>query len=141
MSEKTILLVEDDRDQVDLAMRALRKHGIVEEVDEIVVAGDGEEALDYLLGEGDREPPTMPEFVLLDVHLPKVDGLQVLERLREHERTELLPVVLFSSSQEEVAHGYRLGANSYVTKPTNFDEFSEAMRILGWYWLNLNESP
>ncbi len=141
MSKKTILLVEDDRDQVDLAMRALRKHGIVEEVDEIVVAGDGEEALDYLLGEGDREPPTMPEFVLLDVHLPKVDGLQVLERLREHERTELLPVVLFSSSQEEVAHGYRLGANSYVTKPTNFDEFSEAMRILGWYWLNLNESP
>jgi two-component system response regulator len=86
VSEKTILLVEDDRDQVQLAMRALRKHGIVDEVDEVVVAGDGAEALDYLFGEGPhagRDTATMPEFVLLDVHLPKVDGLQVLERLRE----------------------------------------------------------
>ena len=144
MSEKTILLVEDDQDQVRLAMRALRKHGIAEEVDEVVVAGDGMEALDYLLGEGphaSRDTTTMPEFVLLDVHLPKVDGLQVLERLRDDERTELLPVILFSSSREEVARGYKLGANSYVTKPVNFDKFSEAMRYLGWYWLNLNESP
>ena len=144
MSEKTILLVEDDRDQVTLAMRALREHGIVEEVDEVVIAGDGAEALDYLFGEGsyaDRDTTTMPEFVLLDVHLPKVDGLQVLERLRDDERTELVPIILFSSSREDIVEGYRLGANSYVTKPVNFDRFSEAMRYLGWYWLNLNESP
>jgi two-component system, response regulator len=144
VSEKTILLVEDDRDQVTLAMRALRKHGIVEEVDEVVVAGDGAEALDYLFGEGahaGRDTTTMPEFVLLDVHLPKVDGLQVLERVRDDERTQLVPVILFSSSREEITEGYRLGANSYVTKPVNFDRFSEAMQYLGWYWLNLNESP
>ncbi len=144
MTEKTILLVEDDQDQVRLAMSALRKHGIAEEVDEVVVAEDGTEALNYLFGEGPyagRDTKTMPEFVLLDVHLPKVDGLQVLERLRDDERTELLPVILFSSSREEVARGYKLGANSYVTKPVNFDKFSEAMRYLGWYWLNLNESP
>jgi two-component system response regulator len=141
VSEKTILLVEDDRDQVTLAMRAPRKHGIVEEV---VVAGDGAEALDYLFGEGPhagRDTATMPEIVLLDVHLPKVDGLQVLERLRDDERTELVPIILFSSSREDIVDGYRLGANSYVTKPVNFDRFSEAMRYLGWYWLNLNESP
>jgi two-component system, response regulator len=83
----------------------------------------------------------MPEFVLLDVHLPKVDGLQVLERLREDEQTELVPVILFSSSREDIVEGYRLGANSYVTKRVNFDRFSEAMRYLGWYWLNLNELP
>ena len=137
VSEKTILLVEDDRDQVTLAMRAPRKHGIVEEV---VVAGDGAEALDYLFGEGsyaDRDTTTMPEFVLLDVHLPKMDGLQVLERLREDERTELVPVILFSSSREDYGRGLQFG----VTKPVNFDRFSEAMRYLGWYWLNLNESP
>jgi two-component system response regulator len=125
-------------------MRALRKHGIVEEVDEVVVAGDGAEALDYLFGEGsyaDRDTTAMPQFVLLDVQLPKIDGLQVLERLRDDGRTELVPVILFSSSREDIVEGYRLGANSYVTKPVNFDRFSEAMRYLGWYWLNLNESP
>ena len=144
MSEKTILLVEDDRDQVTLAMRALRRHGIIAEVDEVVVAEDGAEALDYLFGEGShagRDTSTMPEFVLLDVHLPKMDGLQVLERLRDDERTELVPVILFSSSREEIVEGYRLGANSYVTKPVNSERFSEAMQYLGWYWLNLNESP
>jgi len=144
VSEKTILLVEDDQDQVMLAMRALRQHGIVAEVDEVVVAEDGAEALDYLFGKGShagRDTTTMPEFVLLDVHLPRIDGLQVLERLRDHERTELLPVILFSSSREDIVQGYRLGANSYVTKPANFDRFSEAMQYLGWYWLNLNESP
>lgn len=141
---KPILLVEDDEDQVMLALRALRKHGITDEVGEVVVAGDGEEALDYLFCRGayaDRNPRVVPEFVLLDVHLPKTGGLQVLERLREDERTELLPVILFSSSSEHVVEGYRLGANSYVTKPENFDKFSETMRYLGWYWLNLNESP
>jgi two-component system response regulator len=125
-------------------MRSLREHGIVDEVDEVVVAGDGAEALDYLFGQGPhagRDTTTMPEFVLLDVHLPKVDGLQVLERLRDDERTQLLPVILFSSSRDEVALGYKLGANSYVTKPVNFDRFSEAMQYVGWYWLNFNESP
>ena len=146
MSDKTILLVEDDEDQVILAMRALRKHGIVKEVDEVVVAGDGEAALDYLFGKGSyagRDTGVMPEFVLLDVKLPKMDGLQVLERLRGDERTELLPVILFSSSREheDIVAGYRLGANSYVAKPANFEKFSEAMQYLGWYWLSFNESP
>jgi len=146
VSEKTIMLVEDDQDQVLLAMRALRKHGIVAEVDEVVVARDGEEALDYLLGDGShagRDTALTPEFVLLDVKLPKLNGLQVLERLREDERTELVPVILFSSSREheDVVEGYKLGANSYVAKPANFERFSEAMRYLGWYWLNFNETP
>ena len=127
-------------------MRALRKHGIVAEVDEVVVARDGEEALEYLLGEephAGRDANLTPEFVLLDVKLPKLDGLQVLERLRDDERTKILPVILFSSSREheDVVEGYKLGANSYVAKPANFERFSEAMRYLGWYWLNFNETP
>lgn len=143
---KAILLVEDDEDQVTLAMRALRKHGIVDEVDEVVVARNGAEALDYLFGEGDyygRNTEEIPEFVLLDLQLPGMSGLEVLERLRSDERTELLPVILFSSSNEhrDVVRGYRLGANSYVTKPADFQKFSEAMRLLGWYWLDCNESP
>ena len=146
MNDRTILLVEDDENQVMLAMRALRKHGIVREVDEVVVAGDGEEALDYLFGEGShagRDTGVMPEFVLLDVKLPKMDGLQVLERLRGDERTEFLPVILFSYSREpeDVIAGCRLGANSYVAKPANFEKFSEAMQYLGWYWLSVNETP
>ncbi len=145
MSDKTILLVEDDEDQVILAMRALRKHGIVAEVDEVVVAESGEEAVDHLLGGGSdrRDTAAMPEFVLLDVHLPKMDGLEVLKRLRDDERTHLLPVILFSSSNEhtDVVKGYELGANSYVPKPANFERFSEAMRYMGWYWLNYNETP
>jgi two-component system, response regulator len=147
MSEaRIILLVEDDEDQVRLAMRALRKHGIVDEVDEVAVAETGQEALDFLFGEGDhagRDASIAPEFVLLDINLNGMDGLEVLERLREDERTHLLPVILFSSSKEheDVVAGYRLGANSYVAKPANFEKFSEAMRYLGWYWLNFNESP
>ncbi len=146
MTNKTILLVEDDENQVVLAMRALRKHGIVEEVDEVVVARTGREALDYLFGVGThagRDTDVMPEFVLLDVHLDGMDGLHVLERMRDDERTRLVPVILFSSSREheDVVAGYELGANSYVAKPANFERFSEAMRYLGWYWLNFNESP
>jgi two-component system response regulator len=142
VNHKTILLVEDDRDQVVLAMRALRKHGIVDKVDDLVVAQSGEEAIDHLLGEGsERDKVVMPEFVLLDVHLPVMDGLEVLKRLRDDERTHLLPVILFSSSKEHVIQGYELGANSYITKPANFERFSEAMRYLGWYWLDYNESP
>ena len=146
VNTKTILLVEDDEDQVVLAMRALRKHGIVDEVEEVVVAGDGEEALDYLFARGSyagRDPTLVPEFVLLDLKLPKVDGLEVLERMREDERTRLVPVIVVSSSREhaDVIAGYELGANSYVAKPANFERFSEAMRYLGWYWLNYNETP
>jgi two-component system, response regulator len=124
------MLVEDDRDQVVLAMRALRKHGIVAEVDEVVVSGSGEETIDYLLGEGSRgewDTVVMPEFVLLDVHLPGMDGLEVLKRLRDDERTHLLPVILFSSSKEHVVEGYELGANSFVTKPANFERFSQRL--------------
>jgi CheY-like chemotaxis protein len=144
--KKAILLVEDNEDQVVLARRALRKHGIMDEVDEIVVAGDGDEALDYLFGEGGyagRDTGQTPEFVLLDVDLPGMSGLEVLEKVRSDERTELLPVILFSASNRhgDVVEGYKLGANSYVAKPASFAEFSEAMRLLGWYWLNWNESP
>jgi two-component system response regulator len=146
VNDRTILLVEDDENQVLLAMRALRTHGIVEEVGRVVVVGDGEEALEYLFGTGShagRDTGVMPEFVLLDVKLPKMDGLQVLERLRGDERSEILPVILFSSSREheDVVAGYKLGANSYVAKPANFERFSEAMQYLGWYWLNFNETP
>ena len=142
--QKTILLVEDDRDQVVLAMRALRKHGIVAEVDDVVVAESGEEAINHLLGGGShegRDTEVTPEFVLLDVHLSGIDGLEVLKRLRDDEKTHLLPVILFSSSKEHVVEGYELGANSYVSKPANFERFSEAMRYLGWYWLDYNETP
>ncbi len=108
---------------------------MVEEVDEVVVCGDSE-ALDHLFGEGEhdgRDTEDMPEFVLLDVQLPRLNGLDVLERLRSDERTELLPVILFSSSNEhrDVVKGYKLGANSYVTKPANFEKLSEALRLLG----------
>jgi two-component system response regulator len=144
--KKAILLVEDDEDQVVLARRALHEHGIMDDVDEIVVAGNGDEALDYLFGEGGyagRNASLAPEFVLLDVDLPGMSGLEVLEKLRSDERTELLPVILFSASNrhDDVVEGYKLGANSYVAKPASFAEFSEAMSLLGWYWLNWNESP
>ncbi len=146
MSDRTVLLVEDDPDQVLLALRAFRKHGVADEVDDIVVMRDGAEAVDYLFGTGDyagRDPSATPEFVLLDVNLPKMSGLEVLRRLRADERTELLPVILYSASdeREDVLEGYRSGANSYITKPADFDSFSEAMRTLGWYWLEWNQVP
>ncbi len=128
---KIILLVEDNPDDEELTLLAFKKCNVANEV---VVVRDGEEALDYVFGTGSyagRDTGVMPEFVLLDVRLPKMDGLQVLKRLREDERTELLPVILFSSSKEHVVKGYTLGANSYVTKPANFDKFSEAMQYLG----------
>ena len=144
VSQKTILLVEDDRDQVVLAMRALRKHAIVAEVDDVVVAESGEEAINHLLGGGShegRDTEVTPEFVPLDVHLSGIDGLEVLKRLRDDEKTHLWPVILFSSSKEHVVEGYELGANSYVSKLANFERLSEAMRYLGWYWLDYNETP
>jgi two-component system response regulator len=142
-NDKVILLVEDNADDEALALRALRKNNIVNEV---VVAHDGVEALDYLFGTGSyagRDLRNMPQVVLLDLKLPRIDGLEVLRRLRADERTSLLPVVILTSSKEEQdrLNGYRLGANSYIRKPVDFTQFIEAVRQLGLYWLVFNESP
>jgi CheY-like chemotaxis protein len=143
MPEKVILLVEDNPDDEELTLRALKKNNIQNEV---VVARDGAEALDYLFGTGaytGRDLRIMPAVTLLDLKLPKVDGLEVLRRLRTDERTQLLPVVILTSSKEEqdLLTGYKLGANSYIRKPVDFLQFNEAVRNLGLYWLLLNESP
>ncbi len=143
MSKKIILLVEDNPDDELLAIRALKKNNISNEV---VVARDGVEALDYLFGTGahaGRDMSEMPQIILLDLKLPKIDGLEVLRRLRNDQRTKLLPVVVLTSSKEEqdLTESYSLGANSYIRKPINFAQFTEAIRQLGLYWLVLNESP
>jgi len=142
MDEKTILLVEDSADDELLTLRALKKNNIK---NEIVVARDGVQALDYLLGDGNptEHPHALPQVVLLDLKLPKIDGLEVLRRLRADERTKLLPVVILTSSNEERDRlsGYNLGANSYVRKPVDFEQFTEAARQLGLYWLVLNVAP
>jgi CheY-like chemotaxis protein len=143
MRKKIILLVEDNPDDELLAIRALKKNNIMNEV---VVARDGAEALDYLFGAGayaGRDMSVMPQIILLDLKLPKIDGLEVLRRLRNDERTKLLPVVVLTSSKEErdLTESYSLGANSYIRKPVNFAQFTEAIRQLGLYWLVLNESP
>lgn len=136
MSERAILLVEDNADDEALTIRALKKNNIK---NEIIVARDGAKALEYLLDESKR----VPQIVLLDLKLPKVDGLEVLKRIRSEERIRMLPVVILTSSKEEqdLINGYRLGCNSYIRKPVNFDDFLEAARQLGLYWLLLNESP
>jgi CheY-like chemotaxis protein len=143
MADKIILLVEDNPDDEALTLRALRQHHIKNEV---VVAHDGVEALDYLFNPGrfaGRDTNLMPEVILLDLKLPKLGGLEVLQRLRADERTKLLPVVVLTSSNEErdVIESYRLGANSYIRKPVNFIQFSDAVLQLGLYWLVLNEPP
>ena len=143
MEEKVILLVEDNADDEKLTLRALEKNNIRNEV---VVARDGAEALDYLFGIGayaGRNLSVMPQVVLLDLKLPKLDGLEVLRRVRADARTKLLPIVILTSSNEEKDRvtGYGLGANSYVRKPVDFSQFSDAARQLGLYWLVLNESP
>jgi two-component system, response regulator len=140
--EKVILLIEDNLDDEALTLRALKKNKITNEV---VVARDGAQALDYLFGTdgfatGGRD---LPQLVLLDLKLPKIDGHEVLRRLRADERTKLLPVVILTSSneQQDLLQGYGLGANSYVHKPVDFAKFIEAIRQLGLYWLLLNERP
>jgi two-component system, response regulator len=139
--EKVILLVEDNPDDEALTLRALQKNNIRNKV---VVAHDGVEALDYLLGTGahaGRDLSLMPQVVLLDLKLPKIDGLEVLQRLRADQKMRLLPVVILTSSNEDRdrLNGYGLGANSYVRKPVDFQQFLEAVRQLGLYWLVLNE--
>lgn len=142
MDSKVILLVEDNPDDEALTLRALKKNNILNEV---VVARDGTEALDYMFCQGShagREPSDVPELVLLDLKLPKVDGLEVLKRMRADARTKRLPVVILTSSNEQrdIIAGYDLGANSYIRKPVDFSQFTEAVRQLGVYWLVLNVS-
>ncbi|OGC76330.1 MAG: two-component system response regulator [candidate division Zixibacteria bacterium RBG_16_50_21] len=142
IQDEPILLVEDNPDDVELTMRAFRKNNIANRV---VVARDGVEALDYLFSQGayadrDGQPP---RIILLDLKLPRLDGLQVLERLRADERTRLTPVIILTSSKEEhdLISGYENGANSYVRKPVDFNQFVEAVKHIGLYWLLINESP
>lgn len=136
-SDKFIILVEDNRDDEALTLRALKKNNIA---NEIVTARDGARALEVLLGPEAKAPPAL---VLLDLKLPKVDGLEVLSRLRADERTALVPVVILTSSKEDqdLITGYKLGANSYIRKPVDFNQFVEAVKQLGLYWLVLNEPP
>ncbi len=142
MKKKIILLVEDNPDDELLTIRALEKNNIMNEV---VVARDGVEALDYLFGTGsyaERNLSLMPEVILLDLKLPKIGGLDVLRRMRSEERTKLLPVVVLTSStvEKDLIESYSLGANSYIRKPVDFTQFTEAIKQLGLYWLVLNIS-
>lgn len=143
MSDKTILLVEDNPDDEALTLRALKKNNILNSV---TIVRDGAEALDYLFCQGafaGRDASLQPAVILLDLKLPKVDGLEVLKRLRADARTRLLPVVILTSSKEEqdLLTGYHLGANSYIRKPVDFTQFMEAIRQVGMYWLMMNEPP
>jgi two-component system, response regulator len=143
MREKIILLVEDNPDDELLTLRALKKNDVTGEV---VVARDGAEALDYLFATGEyagRDTSVMPQLILLDLKLPKIDGLEVLRRLRADGRTRLLPVVILTSSNEvkDMLDGYDSGANSYVRKPVTFEQFVRAVEQLKLYWLSLNETP
>ena len=142
MENKTILLVEDNPDDEALTLRALKRNNILNEV---IVARDGAEALDYLFARGaysSRDTSKQPEVILLDLKLPKVDGLEVLQQIRQDERLRRLAVVILTSSNEErdIIAGYDLGANSYIRKPVDFNQFMEAVRQLGLYWLVLNVS-
>ena len=142
MDDRVILLVEDNPDDEALTLRALKKNHILNQV---VVARDGAEALDLLFGTGPRagQPPVRPQVILLDLKLPKLDGTEVLRRIRADERTRMLPVVVLTSSKEErdLLASYQHGANSYVRKPVDFAQFAEAVRQLGLYWLVLNQPP
>jgi two-component system response regulator len=140
MREKVILLVEDNPRDEALTLRALKKGNILNRV---IVAHDGVEALDYLFSPKDGVFGPLPELILLDLKMPKIDGLEVLKRIRADERTSFLPVVILTTSAEDKDRlvGYQLGANSYVRKPVDFVQFSEAVSQLGLYWLVLNEPP
>ncbi len=143
MKTKHILLVEDNPDDVELTIRALAKSHVANSLD---LASDGVEALEYLAGTGKfagRDPNVLPQVVLLDLKMPRMDGLEVLRRIRSDERTRLLPVVVLTTSSEERdrVESYKLGANSYIRKPVDFVQFAESVRQLGLYWLVLNEAP
>jgi two-component system response regulator len=138
-----ILLVEDDPDDVELTLRAFRRNNIA---DNVIVVRDGVEALDYLFAAAERagrDRAALPHLVLLDLKLPRLDGLQVLERIRAHPSTKLLPIVILTSSTEprDLLRGYSLGANSYIRKPVNFQQFVEALHHIGSYWLSMNQPP
>lgn len=140
---KTILLVEDNPDDEELTLRALAKNRVASKV---IVVRDGVEALDYLFGTGSfagRDTSILPELIMLDLKLPKLSGLEVLRRVREHERTRFVPVVVLTTSDEERdrLQSYIYHANSYIRKPVDFDQFTEAVNHIGLYWLSLNEPP
>jgi two-component system response regulator len=143
MLGKTILLVEDNADDEELTIRALKKNNVT---NNLVIARDGVEALDFLFGTGayaGRDTALLPGLMLLDLKLPKIDGLEVLRRIRAEERTRRMPVIMLTSSKDDqdVIKSYNLGANSYIRKPVDFHQFTEAVRQLGVYWLVLNEAP
>jgi len=143
MSEKYILLVEDNPDDELLTVRALKKNNIANRIE---VARDGQQAIDFMFAQGEfsnRDPLDLPQVILLDLKLPKLNGLEVLRELRANDRTRLVPVVVLTSSNEErdMIESYHLGANSYVRKPVDFDQFIEAARQLGLYWMLLNQTP
>lgn len=141
-SDKYILLVEDNPDDEALTLRALKKNKVLNQV---IVARDGAEAIDFLLGAGPAElgAPFTPQMILLDLKLPKVDGLEVLKAIRENERTKLVPVIVLTTSKEEsdLIKSYSGGANSYIRKPVDFEQFTHAVQQLSLYWLVLNEMP
>ncbi|MGV8057486.1 MAG: response regulator [Smithellaceae bacterium] len=143
MNNKIILLVEDNPDDVALTIRAFQKNNIS---NKMIVAKDGVEALDYLFGKGmyaERNANDLPVVILLDLKLPKINGLEVLKAIRRNETTKLTPVVILTSSaqEEDVVRGYELGANSYIRKPVDFKEFVETIKLIGLYWLLWNETP
>jgi two-component system response regulator len=143
MDKEIILLVEDNPDDVDLTLRALKKNNITNQV---VVAKDGVEALDYLHGTGPyagRDKRELPVVIMLDLKLPKINGMEVLKNIRQDETTRLVPVVILTSSaeQKDMVESYKLGANSYIRKPVDFEQFVEAVKILGLYWTLWNERP
>jgi len=140
MGKPYILLVEDNADDIDLTQRAFDKNHIANDV---MVVRDGAAASDFLFGEGGMRSRGAPALILLDLNLPKVSGLELLERIRMHETTRLIPTVILTSSkqEEDLLRGYRLGVNSYVRKPVDFNEFVDAVRQVGLYWLVLNEGP
>ncbi|HDQ00437.1 MAG TPA: response regulator [bacterium] len=141
ITKRSILLVEDNPDDIELTLHALEEHHIANQVE---VVRDGEQALDFLFRKGkyaDRPANEDPAVVLLDLKLPKIDGLELLKRMRENPNTQYLPVVILTSSREEqdILNGYKLHANSFIRKPVNFEQFSEVVRNLGLYWLVINE--